>query len=333
MAKVVLGMGTSHGPMLVTEPSVWSLRLPDDRRNQHPWRGRLWSYDELVEARAGDGLAEQITQPELQARATQCRKAVEEMARVFHEVRPDVAVIVGNDQMEIFDDGLIPAFSVLWGDEILNLEFSEARMAGLPPGIKESVPGYIPTGGATYRAAGELGRHIIETAIIDGFDVASMKRLPKNETPHAYGFVYRWIMRDDPAPSVPVVLNTFYPPNQPTVRRCYAFGQSLLHSIESWDSDARVAIIASGGLTHFVIDEEVDQIIFQALREGSVEPLAALGEEVFQAGTSEVKNWIPVAGAMAKLGFPMTLVDYVPVYRSLAGTGNAMGFVYWQPPA
>jgi 3-O-methylgallate 3,4-dioxygenase len=160
-----------------------------------------------------------------------------------------------------------------------------------------------------------------------------MKRLPKPETPHAYGFVYRHIMRDDPAPSVPVVLNTFYPPNQPTVRRCYAFGQSLLHSIESWDSDARVAIIASGGLTHFVIDEEVDQIIFQALREGSVEPLAALGEEVFQAGTSEVKNWIPVAGAMAKLGFPMTLVDYVPVYRSLAGTGNAMGFVYWQPPA
>ncbi|MFT5440911.1 MAG: 3-O-methylgallate 3,4-dioxygenase, partial [Alphaproteobacteria bacterium] len=26
----------------------------------------------------------------------------------------------------------------------------------------------------------------------------------------------------------------------------------------------------------------------------------------------------------------MTLVDYVPCYRSLAGTGNAMGFLYWE---
>lgn len=333
MARVVLGMGTSHGPMLVTEPAIWQLRLPDDRGNMHPWRGRLWSYDELVEARSGDGLAAQITQEEMVARAARCRVAIAEMARVFDEVRPDVAVIVGNDQMEIFDDGLIPAFSVLWGDEITNLEFSETRMAKLPPGIKEAVPGYIPSGGATYKAVSDLGRHIIETAIVDGFDVASMKRLPKPETPHAYGFVYRHLMRDNPVPSVPVVLNTFYPPNQPTVRRCYSFGQSLLHAIESWDSDARVAIIASGGLTHFVIDESVDAIIFDSLREESVEKLAALGEHVFQAGTSEVKNWIPVAGAMAKLGFPMTLVDYVPVYRSLAGTGNAMGFVYWKPEA
>ena len=30
------------------------------------------------------------------------------------------------------------------------------------------------------------------------------------------------------------------------------------------------------------------------------------------------------------LGKKMTLVDYVPCYRTEAGTGNAMGFVYWQ---
>ena len=28
---------------------------------------------------------------------------------------------------------------------------------------------------------------------------------------------------------------------------------------------------------------------------------------------------------------PAQVVDYVPCYRSLAGTGNAMGFVYWRP--
>ena len=66
-------------------------------------------------------------------------------------------------------------------------------------------------------------------------------------------------MRDRPVPSVMVTVNAFFPPNQPTVRRCHAFGQSILRAIQSWESDARVALIASGGLTHFVIDETVDQ--------------------------------------------------------------------------
>jgi seryl-tRNA synthetase len=59
--------------------------------------------------------------------------------------------------------------------------------------------------------------------------------------------------------------------------------------------------------------------------------VASLGEPIFQAGTSEMKNWIPVAGAMAELGLEPQLVDYVPCYRTEAGTGNAMAFVYWQP--
>lgn len=44
----------------------------------------------------------------------------------------------------------------------------------------------------------------------------------------------------------------------------------------------------------------------------------------------EVKNWVPVAGAMADLDYKLNVVDYVPCYRSEAGTGNAMGFVYWR---
>jgi 3-O-methylgallate 3,4-dioxygenase len=55
-----------------------------------------------------------------------------------------------------------------------------------------------------------------------------------------------------------------------------------------------------------------------------------LGEAIFQAGTSEVKNWIPVAGAMDELGFGMEVIDYVPCYRSEAGTGNAMAFATWE---
>jgi 3-O-methylgallate 3,4-dioxygenase len=82
-----------------------------------------------------------------------------------------------------------------------------------------------------------------------------------------------------------------------------------------------------------VIDESIDQTFIEAMRTRRIDDLAALGEQTFQSGTSEIKNWVPVAGAMAELGFDFTLVDYVPCYRSIAGTGNAMGFVYWKPPA
>jgi 3-O-methylgallate 3,4-dioxygenase len=203
-------------------------------------------------------------------------------------------------------------------------------MAKLPPGIDISIPGYIPSGGAEYRGQPDLAMEIIKQSIADEFDIAVMKELPAPETPHAFGFIYRRIMRDDPIPSVPVVSNTFFPPNQPTVRRCCSLGKSVLKAIQNWESDARVALIASGGLTHFVIDEEVDAKFFKGLAEPDLASIIALGEETFQDGTSEMKNWLPVAAAMSELGAKPDVIDYVPCYRSAAGTGNAMGFVHWR---
>lgn len=65
------------------------------------------------------------------------------------------------------------------------------------------------------------------------------------------------------------------------------------------------------------------------MNRGDMATLAAIDEGRLQAGTAEVKNWLPVAGAMNALGMTMTLVAYVPCYRSEAGTGTAMGFVFW----
>ena len=42
------------------------------------------------------------------------------------------------------------------------------------------------------------------------------------------------------------------------MKRCHAFGKSLAAAIGEWNSDARVAVVASGGLSHFVVDEEFD---------------------------------------------------------------------------
>ena len=61
MAQIVLGIGTSHGPMLVTETELWGKRIPADRANLHAWRGERWSFDKLVEARSNERLDRQIT--------------------------------------------------------------------------------------------------------------------------------------------------------------------------------------------------------------------------------------------------------------------------------
>jgi len=331
MAKIVLGMGTSHGPMLTAPPEKWDARVPADKKNpQHFYKGRAWTFDELVEERKGENLAAQITLDVWKERHARCQAALKTLADVYEDAKIDVAVIVGNDQREIFSAENTPAMAVFWGDTIVNADFDEDHLAALPPGVAISVPGHIPPGGASYKGLPELGQHIIEKTMVDNFDITAITKMTEDHTPHAFGFIYRQIMRDKVVPNVPVILNTFYPPNQPTVERCYDFGKSLVKAIESWDSDARVALFASGGLTHFVIDEKVDQIVLDAMRKRDIKEVTKLGENIFQAGTSEVKNWVPVAGAMADLGFEPNIVDYVPCYRSEAGTGNAMGFVYWK---
>jgi hypothetical protein len=126
---------------------------------------------------------------------------------------------------------------------------------------------------------------------------------------------------------LPFSVNSFFEPNQPTPKRCYAIGQALREAIESWGSDQRIAVIASGGLSHTIIDEEIDWLLIDGIREGNADALRALPEARLTRGTSEIRNWILAAGALEHL--EVSLVDYVPCYRSLAGTGCAMGFATW----
>lgn len=333
MAKIVLGIGTSHGPMLSTPPEQWGQRIAADMANRaHTFRGKTHTFDELVALRRDEGLAQQVTPAMWANRSAACRQAISKLAEVFDRVRPDVAVIFGNDQMELFGDENIPAFAAYWGDTIHNEEYSAERMAKLLPGIPISVPGHIPAGGASYPGHAELAAHIIGEIKSSGFDVAALKRFPSHHPtiPHAFGFVYRQVMSDRVIPSVPLFINTFYPPNQPSARRCREFGEAVTRAVHSWEGGERVALIASGGLSHFVIDEMLDEVVLDALRSCDVASLESIHESMFQSGSSEIKNWIPLAAAMAALGWPANIVDYVPCYRSEAGTGNAMAFAWWE---
>ena len=78
---------------------------------------------------------------------------------------------------------------------------------------------------------------------------------------------------------VPVMVNTYYPPNQPTPKRCYAFGQAVRKAIESWDSISAWRCWRRAGLSHVVIDEEIDAMVIDGLKNKKPEVLFQLPRE------------------------------------------------------
>lgn len=336
MARIILGLGTSHGPMLSIAPELWPERVKADRTNpEHFYQGKTYAFDELVVLRRNENLAAQCTPEVCRERHERCRQAILNLAQLWDEARPDAAVVVGNDQMEVFTSQHVPAFAVFWGDFVEGIPRTPEFLAKLPPGIASAEMDRTPSEYTQYPTLPDFGRHIIDGSIKEGFDVAQLTRLTtgeigSNAVPHAWGFVYRRIMRDKVVPHVPVFVNTFYPPNQPTALRCFNFGRAIARAISSWAPDKTIAVIASGGLTHWVLDEPFDHMVLETLKTTDAFALTQIPESMWQAGTSEIKNWITVAGIMSETQLKMNVVDYVPCFRSEAGTGNAMGFAYWK---
>jgi OH-DDVA oxygenase len=106
-------------------------------------------------------------------------------------------------------------------------------------------------------------------------------------------------------------------------------GRTVGRALKAWKSDARIAMFGSGGMSHFVIDQDFDRQILDSLAARDAERLCTIGEDWLQSGSSELKNWIAAAGALFETALSGDVVDYQPCYRSEAGTGTANGFVYW----
>jgi len=335
MAKIAFGIGSSHGPMLSTPPDMWHLRAGADRNSaRHFFRGKAYDFAGLVAARQ-PGFAKEITPAECQKRYDACQRSLDALAAKFREMRPDAVVIIGNDQREIYRDDNTPALLVYTGSKIENIPPSEEEKAKYPPGIAVAAEGNCPPGGAVYAGGSGLAVHLVQSLIDQDFDVSEGSQLPNPDghvhgIPHAFGFLYRRIMEDNPPPSVLVFINAGVPNNRPRIRRCLRFGRALAQAIQDWKEDARVAMFASGGLTHFVIDEEFDQRVLKAMRERDEAALEAIPEDYLLGNTCEVRNWLALSAAMNAAGKKITMADYVACYRTEAGTGNAMGFVCWQ---
>jgi hypothetical protein len=322
---------------MLSIPAVnWSDRAKFDRTNtEMHYQGKVYDFDKLAALRAKEDLAGQCELAEQERRHARCQAAITTIADLHEQTRPDVTVIIGNDQMEVFTPGHVPAFAVFWGESVDGIPRTKEFLEKLPPGIAQAELDRTPAVLTKYPCDAKLGKHLIEGLISAEFDVSQLTELPtgqigSNAAPHAYGFIYRRVLRDKLVPTVPVFVNTFYEPNQPSAGRCYDFGRALGRTIKHSSADKTVAIIASGGLSHFVIDETLDRRLIDDLERGDATALRRVPESFFQSGTSEWKNWIVAAGAMREAGLKMKMVDYVPCYRSEAGTGSGLGTAIWQ---
>jgi len=328
MAELVLALGTSHSPLLNSPAEEFSCHADIDRsRPLFDRDGQPRSFQELADA-AGPAMAAQITMEVLAERAARCQAGIDRVAQALADARLDALVVIGDDQYEQFFDDNMPAALIYWGEQILNNVLP--LPADAPAFWKRARSQYHePTGERAYPVASGLALHLINHLMDRDFDVSQARKLRMERGEgHAIGFVHRRLMRSRIVPVVPVLLNTYFAPNQPRPARCYELGRAIRAAIESWDGGGRVGIIASGGLSHFTVDEELDRRVLDACRTGDRESLVTLPLNKLNSGSSEIRNWITVAGAAQ--GLQMQWHDYVPCYRSLAGTGVGVAYAVWQ---
>jgi hypothetical protein len=326
MARLVAAFGSSHSPALNSpaEDMAGHARRDEQYQNHLDLEGNKVSYKDLLLS-ASPRLKEQIDGKTIAARVAACEKNLDRLAASIAAANLDALIVVGDDQREQYLDDNLPAFLIYCGTSIANGPLDLPAEA--PAYWKRARSVYHePEGMREYPVDACLGLHLVECLVADGFDLAIGNALPRPRGEgHAFGFVHRRLMQEAVVPIVPVVVNTYYPPNQPTLGRCFSLGTSIGKSIEHWEKDARVGILASGGLSHFTIDEALDRQVMAACGAGDGAVLAALPRARLNSGNSEIRNWIVMAGAAG--GLATAWEDYVPLYRTPAGTGCGMGFM------
>jgi len=343
MAQLVLGMGMSHSTMVTLDDSLWGEWAAQDETFAILFdaEGEAVTYAQLAE-RVGDRYAQQVTPQHWKKQYAAVRQAVARLAAEVASARLDVLVVVGDDQLELLSFANMPALAIYYGDRIVSglwtSRFVTYQRQGQLPSAPLSqklqravVEGYAMDTHREFSSAPDFARELLASLIDQGFDVAGLGEIPPADESaglgHAYGAIVTQIMREKPIPIVPVLINAYFSPNQPTPSRCYDLGLALHKAIETSPADLRVGIVASGGLSHFVTDERLDRQLLAALRAGSEEQLRAIPRKLLKAGSSEIRNWIAVAAASKHL--KLVWNEYIPVYRTPAGTGCGLGFACW----
>jgi 3-O-methylgallate 3,4-dioxygenase len=297
MANLVGCVAMSHAPQLMLDPGNWHL-LNNRKSENLPDKPELENETDDVKWR----------------KWRSCMSAIDQLREKIDALRPDVLIVVGDDQHENLVDDNMPPFAIFMGNDAeasvslryLNQPKSENR--------------------TKYNIDAKMAEALITGLMDRGFDPAYSKATRyAGGLGHAFARVLKFLLPQANCRVIPVMVNTYYPP-APSAKRCLNFGQALAALIRAYPGDDRVVLAASGGLSHTKIDEALDEKFLVAVRTNDTSFMSTMPSLVFREGTSEILNWIVIAGAADR---PGKVVEYSPLYRTKTGVGCAMGFAYW----
>ncbi|MDA0263954.1 MAG: hypothetical protein O3A93_05970 [Chloroflexi bacterium] len=312
----LLGLGCSHGPIILTPPETW-----------HKSRERIFGRNPNFQA-PPQLVAELADDNGLSQDRMDQRKVVEAFAALrdrLHAFKPDVLMVIGDDQAENFQQDNLPPFCLYTGSEVDGFPF---RNSG-GPGNNWEAPAETRF---SFQCPQDFSRDMRNFLIRDGVDMASSSALKGWDWGLAHAIINPLVYLDPEGefPLLPLFVNCYgeeagpdYPP-RPTARRCYQVGQSIRRFLDT--RDERVAVVASSSWSHSflahrlgcsAIDLDTDRRYLEWVREGNGSRLASLTpEELQDSGDHEILNWIIALGILGDV--PAEIIDVRESHTQLA---------------
>lgn len=227
------------------------------------------------------------------AQARELSVALDAVRLELEAARPDVVVAFVNDHFSNFSLANMPAICVGVADAY------DMRAPGDPATLRSPMR----------RIAGdaELSLRIVESLMRDGFDPAYAGEL---QLVADVGAPLYYLMPELPPQLtiVPIFINCVAPP-LPTMRRCYDLGVAVRKAIEEFAGDRRIAIMGTGGISHWVgleregeINSDFDRRVIALVRDGGFAEMLDWNDRAIEDeagnGAYELRNWLATFGAV-----------------------------------
>jgi aromatic ring-opening dioxygenase catalytic subunit (LigB family) len=225
----------------------------------------------------------------------QASAGMAELGKVLDETKPDVIVFLGSDHVETFSVTCIPTFAIIAGSRAI------AKFAGR----EYSLP--------VHR---EMAEDLLNKLVVEhSFDIAYSEDA---ELGHAFAVPFEHVIGKRNIPVIPFFTNVYVPP-LPTPRRCAALGKAIADIIKG--RRERVAVIASGGMSHFPgttkylqPEFDFDRWLVAQFEAGNTNALLDMtGTQLDEVGNTEMLTWAMMFGAIGPQ--PGALVDYIPTWH------------------
>lgn len=233
--------------------------------------------------------------------------AFDHLSSTLRDSGAEALVVVGTDHMMTFSYETVPVFAI---------------------GTGEGFPAWGEAGTKTtsYEAVEGFGEDIVGRLIAQDFDVAGVAEMHLD---HAFNCPLEFLFKHVRMPVLPIYVNCTIPP-LPRHQRCLAFGEALGRALREQTTVDKLAIVGTGGLSHWIgvpqtgqINTQFDLDFLERFERGELSDLAQLdSDEVIATagnGAAEIRNWL-VAAAASGHGRGRRLA-YEPIYAWKTGIG------------